>query len=105
MCFFQRMFRSPNFFKLLYAAVLFTLFLAEPSYAQNFNGINSFLTKIVQGITGDIGKTVAALAVMAVGGFFMTGRMDWTFAVSIIMGIAIIFGAASFVSTIGVAGI
>jgi len=38
--------------------------------------------------------------VMAVGFSFMTGRMDWTFAVSIVIGIAIVFGAATFVSSL-----
>ena len=37
---------------------------------------------------------------MAVGFSFMTGRMDWTFAVAIILGIAIVFGAASFVANL-----
>ncbi len=105
MSFLRSYFQGVNVPKLLYAFALFSLLLAEPSFAQSFEGINSFLTRIVQGITGDIGKTCAAIAVMAVGGFFMTGRMDWTFAISIIMGIAVIFGAAGFVKSISVAGL
>lgn len=105
MSFIRNYFQGVNISKLLYALFLFSLLMAEPSFAQSFDGINSFLTKIVQNITGDIGKTIAAIAVMAVGGFFMTGRMDWTFAVSIILGIAIIFGAAGFVKSISVAGV
>ncbi len=104
MTFLRNYFKGVSIPKLLLSFAFFTFMMAEPSFAQNFGGINSFLRSIVDNITGDIGKTVAALAVMAVGGFFMTGRMDWTFAVSIIMGIAIIFGAAAFTKGIAAAG-
>ncbi|WIW57096.1 TrbC/VirB2 family protein (plasmid) [Mesorhizobium mediterraneum] len=79
------------------AAVLLTIIFITPSAAQDFNGVTTFLQAIVEAITGPIGVSISALAVIAVGFSFMTGRMDWTFAVSIIMGIAIVFGGASFV--------
>ncbi len=88
---------------LLINMALITLITIEPSYAQDFTGVNTFLNKIVTTITGPIGISISALAVMAVGFSFMTGRMDWTFAVSIIVGIAIVFGGASFVKAIAVA--
>ncbi len=81
-------------------AAALTLLFASPSAAQDFAGVTTFLEAIVEAITGPIGIAVSALAVMAVGFSFMTGRMDWTFAVSIILGIAIVFGAASFVEGI-----
>jgi type IV secretion system protein VirB2 len=82
------------------ATAAMTLLAAEPSAAQDFGGVTTFLQAIVEAITGPIGVAVSALAVMAVGFSFMTGRMDWTFAVAIILGIAIVFGAASFVANI-----
>ncbi|MPR10157.1 TrbC/VirB2 family protein [Microvirga tunisiensis] len=86
------------------AAAFMSLIFAAPSAATvtgpNFEGVQSFLNNIVGGITGPIGVSISALAVMAVGFSFMTGRMDWTFAVSIIVGIAIVFGAATFVKGI-----
>lgn len=82
------------------AAALMTLIFASPSAAQDFSGVTTFLEAIVEAITGPIGIAVSALAVMAVGFSFMTGRMDWTFAVSIVIGIAIVFGAATFVQNI-----
>lgn len=85
----------------LFVKILTLLFVStQPSYAQTFTGVNNFLNNIVGSITGPIGVSIAALAVMAVGFSFMTGRMDWTFAVSIILGIAIVFGGASFVANI-----
>ncbi|PSS60638.1 hypothetical protein C6558_32190 [Ensifer sp. NM-2] len=89
-----------NFAKIIIAAVLFSIAATEPSYAQNFSGIQTFLTNIVDAITGPIGIAISCIAVMAVGFSFMTGRMDWTFAVSIVLGIAIVFGAATFTSTL-----
>ncbi|MBX4967729.1 TrbC/VirB2 family protein [Rhizobium binae] len=77
-----------------------TLLFSTPSAAQDFSGVETFLDAIVNDITGPIGVSVSALAVIAVGFSFMTGRMDWTFAVSIILGIAIVFGGATFVQSI-----
>jgi type IV secretion system protein VirB2 len=86
--------------KIFAAAFVIFLVFTEPSAAQDFSGVSTFLQKIVEAITGPIGIAIAGLAIMAVGFSFMTGRMDWTFAVSIILGIAIVFGAATFVSSI-----
>jgi type IV secretion system protein VirB2 len=74
------------------------LVMTEPSYAQNFDGIQTTLDAIVQAITGPLGIAVATLAVVAVGVVFMMGRMDWMFAASIVLGIAVMFGAANFVA-------
>ncbi|MDR6101730.1 type IV secretion system protein VirB2 [Agrobacterium larrymoorei] len=79
------------------AAFAILLLSTEPSLAQDFSGVTTFLDKIVSTITGPIGVAVSAIAVIAVGFSFMTGRMDWTYAVAVILGIAIVFGGASFV--------
>ncbi|MGX9148007.1 TrbC/VirB2 family protein [Mesorhizobium sp. 128a] len=84
-------------FSIACTAAFVTLIFATPSAAQDFNGVTTFLDAIVAAITGPIGVAISALAVIAVGFSFMTGRMDWTFAVSVIVGIAIVFGGASFV--------
>ncbi|WP_247808740.1 MULTISPECIES: TrbC/VirB2 family protein [unclassified Bradyrhizobium] len=81
-------------------AILLTAVSTSPCAAQNFNGVTTFLDTIVKTITGSFGVAVSALAVMAVGFSFMTGRMNWTFAVSVMMGIAIVFGGASFVRSL-----
>ncbi|MGY3116211.1 type IV secretion system protein VirB2 [Bradyrhizobium sp. S3.14.4] len=80
--------------------VVLTAVLTAPCAAQNFNGPTTFLETIVRTITGPFGVAISALAVMAVGFSFMIGRMDWTFAVSVMMGIAIVFGGASFVRSL-----
>lgn len=83
--------------RILLIASAFILLSTHPSAAQDFGGVTTFLQSIVEAITGPIGIAVSAIAVIAVGFSFMTGRMDWTYAVSVILGIAIVFGGASFV--------
>jgi len=73
------------------------LLSSHPSLAQDFGGVTTFLDAVVEAITGEIGVAIASIAVMAVGFMFMTGRMDWTHAVAVVLGIAIVFGAATFV--------
>lgn len=80
----------------LKVSAIFVL-LTHPSAAQDFSGVTTFLDTIVGAITGPIGVAVSAIAIMAVGFSFMTGRMDWTHAIAVILGIAIVFGGASFV--------
>jgi len=84
--------------KIIINVVAITLLSTSPSFAQNFAGVETFVGAIVGAITGPIGVSVSALAVIAVGFSFMTGRMDWTFAVAVVLGIAIVFGGASFVA-------
>ncbi|MCJ9670392.1 MULTISPECIES: TrbC/VirB2 family protein [unclassified Neorhizobium] len=104
MNFFRDYFRDIDLPKLLFAVAIFIFMWAEPSLAQNFEGVNTFMNKLVGAITGPIGASVSAIAVIAIGFSFMTGRMDWTFAVSVVLGIAIVFGGAAFLNGIGVAG-
>ncbi|MDI5930207.1 TrbC/VirB2 family protein [Rhizobium leguminosarum] len=88
---------SPKFVAMIVTMILLS---SNPSAAQDFSGVTTFLQAIVEAVTGPIGVAISALAVMAIGFAFMTGRMEWTFAVSIIIGIAIVFGAATFVNGI-----
>ena len=85
-------------------ALAFMVLAIEPSFAQNggngavdFSGVDVILRDVLTAITGPIGVSVAGIAVVSVGFLFMTGRMDWQFAIAVIVGIAIVFGAATFV--------
>ena len=88
---------------LLIAAFAITIVSIEPSYAQNFTGITAKLTLIANALVGPVGKSICLLGVAGVGFTFMTGRMDWPFALAIVVGIIIIFTAASFVNGFTVA--
>lgn len=96
----KRFLTKNNIVHLVMVGLLITLMTTEPSYAQNFNGLETFLGKLVGAITGPIGIAIAALAVMGVGFSFMMGHMDWSYAAAVILGIAVVFGGATFTSTL-----
>lgn len=55
----------------------------------------------IQGtMLGSVATAVAVMAVAAVGFMMLTGRMNWRFGASVIIGCFILFGAASIVSGI-----
>lgn len=59
-------------------------------------------------LLGNVATAVAVIAVAMVGFMMLTGRMNWRFGATVIIGCFILFGAASIVagiqSTAGVAG-
>ncbi|WP_454703118.1 TrbC/VirB2 family protein [Agrobacterium burrii] len=92
--------RNIKIYRLLFAATTYMLLSAHPSAAQEFSGITNFIDGIVKALTGPLGIACASIAVIAIGFVFMLGRMDWTFAISVILGIAIVFGGATFVGSL-----
>ena len=55
----------------------------------------------VQGtLLGNVATAVAVMAVAAVGFMMLTGRMNWRFGATVIIGVFILFGAASIVAGI-----
>ncbi len=93
--------RNIKIYRVLFAATTYMLLSAHPSAAQEFSGITNFIDGIVKALTGPLGIACASIAVIAIGFVFMLGRMDWTFAISVILGIAIVFGGATFVGSLG----
>ena len=87
-------------------ARLFALaMLALPSaaFAQDPAGsgpINSAFGWMQQTMLGTVATTVAVMAVAAVGFMMLTGRVNWRFGATVIVGVFIIFGAASIVGGI-----
>lgn len=71
--------------------------MAEPAFAQNAKPVEGILTWFVGVLQGSVARSVAIIAVCFLGFLFLTGRMAWQMAFSIIVGIAIIFGAATLV--------
>ena len=49
---------------------------------------------------GNVATAVAVMAVAAVGFMMLTGRLNWRFGATVIIGVFILFGAASIVSGI-----
>jgi type IV secretion system protein VirB2 len=51
-------------------------------------------------LLGNVATAVAVMAVAAVGFMMLTGRMNWRFGATVIIGCFVLFGAASIVSGI-----
>jgi len=55
---------------------------------------------IQQTLLGRVATTVAVIAVAAVGFMMLTGRMNWRYGATVILGVFILFGASTIVGGI-----
>jgi type IV secretion system protein VirB2 len=83
----------------LLASVVVTLVLNEPASAQSAN-VERVLQNIVDALTGNVAKLLATLAIIITGMTWMFGYLDLRRAGYVILGVAILFGAAEIVSTL-----
>ena len=66
-----------------------------PAAAQDLSPINTFFTTLGTALTGATGRAIGLVALAAVGIAFLFGRMNLGLAVSICVGLVILFGAAT----------
>lgn len=78
----------------LVMAAMIGLALASPASAA---GIESVLQNVVNTLTGGAAKLLAIIAVVVVGIAWMFGFMDLRKAGCVVLGIALVFGAAEIV--------
>jgi len=86
--------------KALLSLTLLTCSMAlapELAYAQSAAPVEGILDWFVGVLQGNVARSLAIIAVCFLGFLFLTGRMAWQGAISIVIGIAIIFGAAELV--------
>ena len=91
--------------KLSPLAALLTLLSPSAALAQSANprGSGPIVAALawMQGtLLGNVATAVAVMAVAAVGFMMLTGRMNWRFGATVIVGCFVLFGAASIVSGI-----
>lgn len=84
-----------NLYKATAFALVASLVLLSPAVAQDLSPITTMLTTIGTALTGPVGRALGLVALAAVGILFLTGRMNWIFAASILLGLVILFGAAT----------
>jgi type IV secretion system protein VirB2 len=72
-----------------------------PALAQDFAPITKMLTTITTALKGPAGKAIGTIAVCAVGISAFTGRMNWMFAISVLLGLVLLFGAATIIGNMG----
>ena len=76
-------------------ALLATFILTTPAAAQDLSPITTMLQAIGTALTGPVGRALGLVALAAVGILFLTGRMNWLYAASVVVGLVILFGAAT----------
>ncbi|BEV10669.1 TrbC/VirB2 family protein [Asticcacaulis sp. DW145] len=82
---------------------LLSLLAASPAFAQDPAGSSPIVNALgwIQGtLLGNVATAVAVIAVAAVGFMMLSGRMNWRFGATVILGIFILFGAATIVAGI-----
>ncbi|UYV15501.1 TrbC/VirB2 family protein [Porphyrobacter sp. ULC335] len=62
--------------------------------------INNALLWLQGTLLGTVATTVAVMAVAAIGFMMLTGRMNWRFGATVIIGVFILFGATTIVAGI-----
>ncbi|WP_422397309.1 TrbC/VirB2 family protein [Sphingopyxis kveilinensis] len=88
------------------AAALTTLFHAAGAQAQDIadpagSGVLVSAVRWLEGtLLGTIATVVAVIAVATVGFMMLTGRINWRYGATVILGCFILFGAASIVAGI-----
>ena len=80
---------------LMLALVLVAAVVGGPAMAQDLSPIDSFFATLGAALTGTTGRAIGLVALAAVGIMFLFGRMNMGFAVSICVGLVILFGAAT----------
>ena len=93
--------------KLSRAALVALAFLAMAPAAhaqgggpQGSSPIIGAITWIEDTLLGQVATVVAVIAVAAVGFMMLTGRMNWKYGATVIVGVFILFGASTIVAGI-----
>lgn len=92
----RSLFRLPALALLLSPAAA----LAQTADPQGSGPIVAALAWLQGTLMGTVATTVAVMAVAAVGFMMLTGRMNWRFGATVIVGVFVLFGATTIVAGI-----
>lgn len=62
--------------------------------------ITEVLCKVTTALTGKLGKSIATIGIVALGVGLFLGKLSWGLAVATAVGVALIFGAGTFIEWI-----
>jgi len=89
------------------AAAVLSLVLSTPAYAQDSysdpqgSGVLVSAVNWLQGtLMGTVATVAAVIAVATVGFMMLTGRINWRYGLTVILGCFVLFGASSIVAGI-----
>ena len=80
------------------AFLVITAALVNPALAQDLSPVDTFFTTLGTALTGTTGRAIGLVALAAVGILFLSGRIPLLAAVSVCLGLVILFGAATILS-------
>jgi type IV secretion system protein VirB2 len=83
-----------------WGVLTFLVVAASSGYAQDLNQIRAPVETVRAFLTGPFAVTMAGIAVAAVGYLYWIGRIDKDVAVSVVIGIGIVFGSQQIVTTL-----
>ncbi len=86
---------------LLVVLAAFVMLLPDVSYAQTDTRIGNVLCTVSKWFTGNTGKGLATIAITVIGIGALLGKVSWGMAMIVGIGVAIVFGAAQIVSSMG----
>lgn len=93
-----------NYNRFFYASmatcIIFLVMFSPDVLAQSTSAIENGAQWVLNLLTGNLARIVATIAVVALGYLMFMGRMDIMRAVWIIIGIVVVFGAATIVESI-----
>lgn len=94
------LFRLPARFAALIAVLMMPSAALAQADPQGSGPIVSALAWLQGTLLGTVATTVAVMAVAAIGFMMLTGRMNWRFGATVIIGVFILFGATTIVAGI-----
>jgi len=89
-----------RFFLAIGVAASSTVAHAQASDPQGSGPIVAALSWLQGTLLGNVATAIAVMAVAAVGFMMLTGRLNWRFGATVIVGCFILFGAGAIVSGI-----
>jgi len=85
---------------LLASALMPGAAMAQGADPAGSGPINNALLWLQGTLLGTVATTIAVMAVAAIGFMMLTGRMNWRFGATVIIGVFILFGATTIVAGI-----
>lgn len=73
---------------------------SDAALAQQFQPIGNAFSAVLSFLQGTVATTVATIAVIAAGFAALTGRIPWFWFFGIVVGVALIFGASSIITSL-----
>lgn len=86
--------------KTLKNKIYLLILLSFSALSAHAEAWDSAAQQVLNILTGPLARTCAIIALAAVGLMAMTGRINWRWAGSIIAGLVLIFGGATFVDMV-----